>query len=60
MEGLIKLESILNELSGKTVVFIYTDGQVTDAGGVKPPHVKLKELADQYKTCFYFISTAGS
>ena len=60
MEGLTKLDAVLQQLSGKTAVFIYTDGRLSPADGIKPPHVKLKELADKYSVCFYFISTAES
>jgi len=60
MQGLIKLEPILQKLSGKTVVFIYTDGTVTGVEGMRSPRDKAKELADKYNVCFYLISTASN
>jgi OOP family OmpA-OmpF porin len=60
LQGLIKLEPILQKLSGKTVVFIYTDGTVTSVPGIKSASQKAKELAEKYNTCFYLISTASS
>lgn len=55
--GLRKLEGVLKELSGKTAVFIYTDGTYTDTAG-KSPVSLVKELVDKYNVCFYVISTA--
>ena len=60
LQGLIKLEPVLQKLSGKTVVFIYTDGTVTAVPGIKSARVKAKELADKYNACFYLISTASN
>ena len=59
-QGLLKLEPILQQLSGKTVVFIFTDGQVTKFIGEKEPRVIAKELAEKYDVCFYLISSATS
>jgi OOP family OmpA-OmpF porin len=56
-QGLVKLEPILKTLSGKTVVFVFTDGTYTKMPG-KLPAVKAGELADEYNVCFYVISTA--
>jgi OOP family OmpA-OmpF porin len=58
MQGLVKLEPILQELSGKTVVFVYTDGKVTEFEGMKAPRIKARELAEKYDVCFYLISSA--
>ena len=60
MQGLIKLEPILQKLSGKTVVFIYTDGTVSRDQRMRSPRDKAKELADKYNVCFYLISTASN
>lgn len=60
MEGLIKLEPVLAQLSGKTVVFIYTDGSVSNFEGMKQPRIKAREMAEKYNVCFYLISTAST
>lgn len=56
-QALHKIEPILKSLSGKTVVFIVTDGTFTKMPG-KKPRAKAGELADKYDVCFYLISTA--
>jgi OOP family OmpA-OmpF porin len=58
MQGLVKLEPVLQGLSGKTVVFVYTDGTVTSFEGMKEPRIKARELAEKYDVCFYLISSA--
>jgi OOP family OmpA-OmpF porin len=58
MQGLVKLEPVLQGLSGKTVVFVYTDGTVTTFEGMKEPRTKARELAEKYDVCFYLISSA--
>jgi len=66
--GLKKLESVLQGLSGRTVVFVITDGTYTDVGDPRPgvpdyrggkrPGAIAKELAEKYDVCFCVISTA--
>jgi len=64
--GLKKLESILKGLSGRTVVFIITDGTYTDIEDPRPgvpmpgklPGLIAKELAQKYDVCFVAVSTA--
>lgn len=58
MQGLHESGKILKNLSGRTVIFIYTDGKFSRFRGMKHPAEKVKELAEQYDVCFYFISTA--
>jgi OOP family OmpA-OmpF porin len=60
LQGLVKLEPVLQKVSGRTVVFIYTDGSVSAVPGIKSARAKAKELADKYNACFYLISTASS
>jgi OOP family OmpA-OmpF porin len=57
--GLRKLDSVLANLTGKTSVFIYTDGTYSesDAVGISPISIATK-LAKKYDVCFYVISTA--
>jgi len=58
VEGLHELDKVLAGLSGKTAVFMFTDGTYTDVPGLKNPEEKVKELVNQYDVCFYFISSA--
>jgi OOP family OmpA-OmpF porin len=56
----------LEGLSGRTVVFVITDGTYMDVGGTRPgephpgkrPGLIAKELADKYDVCFVALSTA--
>ena len=64
--GLKKLEPLLEGLSGRTVVFVITDGTYTDVGGTRPgepqpgkrPGLIAKQLAEKHDVCFVAISTA--
>jgi OmpA-OmpF porin, OOP family len=58
VESLSKLRDVLKGLSGKTVVFLFTDGYYTPTPGMKKPSQIAKELADKHDVCFYVISTA--
>jgi OOP family OmpA-OmpF porin len=57
-QGLLKLDGILSGLTGRTVVFLFTDGMYSRTPGSKKPADIAKELADKYNVCFYAISTA--
>lgn len=57
-EGLLKLDSVLAGLSGRTVVFLFTDGQYSRMPGSRKPVEIARGLADKYNVCFYVISTA--
>jgi len=52
--GLTKLEGILKPLSGRTAVFLFSDGDYT---GQSPAELA-QRLAKEYDVCFYVISTA--
>jgi len=52
--GLGKLEDILKPLTGRTAVFLFSDGEYT---GGSPADIA-KRLASNYDICFYVISTA--
>ncbi|MDH3574274.1 MAG: OmpA family protein [Desulfobacteraceae bacterium] len=58
VESLSKLRGVLAELTGKTVLFFFTDGYYTPTPGMKKPVQIAKELADKHDVCFYIISTA--
>jgi len=55
--GLEKLEGVLKGLSGRTVVYIFSDGGYEQAVG-KDPGNKTAELARKYNVCFVVISYA--
>ena len=55
--GLVKIEPVLQGLSGHTVVFLFNDGTYSDS---KDPVKKAKELADKYNVCFILIGTADT
>ena len=57
-QGLLKLDGVLSGLSGRTVVFLFTDGSYSQMPGSKKPVEIAKGLADKYNVCFYVISTA--
>ena len=56
--GLEKLEGVLKGLSGKTVVYIFSDGGWEKAAGKKDPGDKTAELARKYNVCFMVITYA--
>ena len=49
------LEPVLQGASGKTVVFIFSDGSYSEIGGMKDPGDITTELAEKYNVCFYVI-----
>ena len=52
------LDPILAGLSGKTAVFIFTDGQFTLSQPKIWPVPAAKEIASKHDVCFYIISSA--
>ena len=59
-EAFMNLDPILAKLSGKTVVFVFTDGQYTLGPSKVKPVEAAKELASKYNVNFYVISSAQS
>jgi len=57
-QGLLRLDGVLSGLSGRTVVFLFTDGSYSQMPGSKKPKDIAIELAQKYNVCFYVISTA--
>lgn len=57
-EGLHNLDSVLAGLSGRTVVFIFTDGQYDHSSSEMKPVERARLLAEKYNVCFYVISYA--
>jgi OOP family OmpA-OmpF porin len=54
-QGLRKIEPVLQGASGKTVVFIFSDGEYTQFEGLKEPEDYTQEFANKYNVCFYII-----
>ena len=59
VEGLKNLKPILENLSGRTAVFLFTDGSYTKTE-IREPGYYAKELAENHDICFYIISSANS
>lgn len=55
--GLLEIEPVLNKLSGRTAVFIFTDGTYSRAAG-RGPEALLARMAEKNDVCFYIISDA--
>ena len=54
-QSLKQIEPVLQGLSGKTIVFIFSDGQYTQIEGIKQPEQYTEEFASKYNACFYVI-----
>jgi OOP family OmpA-OmpF porin len=54
-QSLRKIEPVLQNLSGKTVVFIFSDGTYSQIEGIKEPEDYTREFASKYNVCFYII-----
>jgi len=69
-QGIEALDPILAKLSGKTVIYLFSDGQYTTSevknaadlvvGVAGDPVAAVKNIAAKYDVCFYIISTAKS
>ncbi|MGD9132813.1 MAG: OmpA family protein [Desulfobacterales bacterium] len=57
-QGIREIGPVLEKLSGKTAVFIFSDGTFDELTGVKLPEVHTRELAEKHNVCFYMISSA--
>jgi len=59
LEGLSRLDKLIEPLHGRTAVFILTDGTYSKTGGPhRTPATIAKNLTEKYNVCFYIISTA--
>jgi OOP family OmpA-OmpF porin len=67
--ALLSLEPVLKDLSGKTILFVFTDGVNTELGApsdllgpnefARTPRELAQELAEKYDICFHIISSAS-
>jgi len=56
-QGLRNVEPVLNGLSGKTVVFIFSDGTYSQMGDFRNPEDYTLEMAQKHDVCFYMIGS---
>ena len=59
-QGLYKIEPVLQKMSGRTVIFLISDGTYSTYKGSKDPVLKAQEFADKYNVCFNVIGTADT
>jgi len=57
-KGLSSLRDVVAGLSGKTVVFMFTDGTYNRVRGTKTPLQIAQEIVKDKDVCFYLISSA--
>jgi OmpA-OmpF porin, OOP family len=58
LQSMDELESVLTGLSGKTAIYIFSDGGYNKLAGVKDPADKAAALAQRYDVCFMVIDYA--
>ena len=58
--ALRSLEPVLQGASGKTVVFVFSDGVYSDIAGMKDAGDVATELAAKYNVCFYIIGDGNT
>lgn len=56
-QGLQALDNVLAQLHGKTVVFLFTDGQHSPVDALQSPGAIAKNLGSKYDVCFVVINT---
>jgi len=56
-KALLEIDPVLEGLSGRTIVFVFTDGRYVKAPGMEPVSLG-EELARKYPVCFVVVSTA--
>ncbi len=56
-QGLTALDGVLANMRGKTVIFLFTDGQHTPVDSLPTPGAAARNLAQKYDVCFAVINT---
>jgi len=56
--GMSNLRSVLQGLSGRTAVFLFTDGKSQRVLGPRSAKQIAQSIASQHNVCFYVISSA--
>jgi OOP family OmpA-OmpF porin len=59
-KGLESIEPVLDGLSGRTVVFLLSDGSYSKWLGKQAPALIQKEISEKHNVCFYIISLADT
>lgn len=57
-QGLREVEKMLENMAGKTAVFIFTDGTSTDPEGFTTPEAYTARMAEKHDVCFIIVSDA--
>ena len=55
--GLLKLDDVLSGLNGRTVVFLFTDGQHTPVDAFPAPGAIARNIAKKHDVCYGVINT---
>lgn len=58
-QGLSELDTVLAGVSGRTVIFLFTDGQYTPIGSMMSPSTLARGLVSRYDACFVVINTGA-
>ncbi|MEE4166350.1 MAG: OmpA family protein [Desulfocapsaceae bacterium] len=58
-QGLSELDTVLAEMRGKTVIFLFTDGQYTPVDSMLSPPELARRLAAKYDIAFVVINTGA-
>lgn len=58
-QGLMALDGVLAPMRGKTVIFLFTDGQYTPVSAFQDPGAIARNLAAKYDICFVVINTGA-
>lgn len=56
-QSLRSIEPTLQGLSGKTIIYIFSDGTYSQMGDFKEPENYTQALAEKYNVCFYLIGS---
>ncbi len=56
--GLLELRNVLATLPGKTVVFLFNDGQYSPVNALPAPGRQAAQLATEFDVCFVVINTS--
>jgi OOP family OmpA-OmpF porin len=54
-QTLRRIEPVLQGVSGKTVVYIFSDGTYSQIEGIRQPEDYTRDFANKYNVCFYII-----
>jgi len=58
-QGLSALEDVLKDLTGRTVIFLFTDGQYTPVDSLMSPSALARSLSSKHDVCFAVINSGA-